>query len=333
MSQIVPLQLGSLKLSSNILYAPLAGCTDFPFRQMALRERPGLFFCEMVKMDALVRQDRGTFKLLDYSADMHPIGAQLCGSKVTFATESARMLESMGFDSIDFNCGCPVDKVTKDGCGSAMLKTPEKIGEILSTMVAAVRIPVTVKIRVGWDEDSVIGPKVVRIAEEAGAVAITVHGRTRKQAYRGKADRQRIKDCVDAAKNIKVIGNGDIFDAPSALSMIDETGCDGVLVARGMLGQPWIAEDITLLDQGKEPVSKSIDERRKALLLHMDLLEGYYPERRVIIDMRRIGCWYFNKSAKTRKFRKSISESSSAKEIRSLVENFSFEEELDENAS
>ena len=321
-----PIQFGALELPSNILFAPLAGCTDFPFRQMILRARPGLFFCEMVKMDALVRQDRGTFRLLDYSADMHPIGAQLCGSKPEFVKESARMIEDMGFDCIDFNCGCPVDKVTKEGCGSAMLKTPERIGEILSAMVSAVRIPVTVKVRVGWDDDSIVGPQVVRIAEDAGAQAITVHGRTRKQAYRGKADRGRIKDCVDAAKTIKVIGNGDIFDASSALSMMEETGCDGVLVARGSLGQPWIAEDIALLDRGSPAPSKTVEERRKALLLHMDLLEEYYPERKVVIDMRRIGCWYFAKSAKTRQFRKMISEAEDVEEIRDLVRNFSFEE-------
>src|ERR1700676_2979243 len=150
-----PLQLGSLNLSHRIFYAPLAGCSDFPFRKMSAMYRPGLMYCEMVKMDALVRYDAGTFHILDYSADMHPIGAQICGSKPSLAGQAAKIIEDLGFDVVDLNCGCPVDKVTKDGSGSGMLKTPELIGEVIANMVAMVKIPVTVKIRAGWDDDSI----------------------------------------------------------------------------------------------------------------------------------------------------------------------------------
>src|SRR3989338_6024224 len=144
---IKQLKLGKLHLSSNILYATLAGCSDYPFRKMSALFKPALMFTEMVKMDALVRHDMGTYRLLSYSPDMRPIGAQLCGSKLDFVKESARIIEDLGFDVVDLNCGCPVDKVTKDGSGSGLLKTPEKIGDILSAMVSAVSIPVTVKIR------------------------------------------------------------------------------------------------------------------------------------------------------------------------------------------
>jgi tRNA-dihydrouridine synthase B len=145
----IPFQLGNITLPNNIFYAPLAGCSDFPFRKMSAKYRPGLMYCEMVKMDALIRHDQNTFHILDYDPSMHPIGGQICGSKPEIAGQAAKIIEDLGFDVVDLNCGCPVDKVTKDGSGSGMLKTPELIGEVLANMVAAVKIPVTVKIRAG----------------------------------------------------------------------------------------------------------------------------------------------------------------------------------------
>src|SRR6185437_6206308 len=203
-----PFQLGNLTLPSNIFCAPLAGCSDLPFRRMTSKYRPGLIYCEMVKMDALVRHDPHTYRLLDFEADMHPIGGQICGSKPQYAGKSAKIIEELGFDVVDLNCGCPVDKVTKDGSGSGMLKTPELIGEILSNMTAAVKIPVTVKIRAGWDEKSLNAAEIVQIAEQAGAAAICVHGRTREQGYKGPANWDWIRECKRAAKKIQVIGNG-----------------------------------------------------------------------------------------------------------------------------
>ena len=179
-----PYFLKNLELSSNIFCSPLAGCSDLPFRRMTSFFSPGLIFCEMVKMDALIRHDPNTYRLLDYEKEMHPIGAQLCGSKVDLAAPCARIIEDLGFDVIDLNCGCPVDKVTKDGSGSGLLKDPNKIGEILEKMVNAVSIPVTVKVRAGWNEEEINAPLITQIAEEAGAAAIFVHGRTRAQGYR-----------------------------------------------------------------------------------------------------------------------------------------------------
>ncbi len=226
-----PFFIGSVELPNNILYAPLAGCSDLPFRRMSCRYRPGIVYCEMVKIDALVRNDANTYRLLDYDADMHPIGAQLCGSKPKLVAEAARIVEDLGFDVIDFNCGCPVDKVTKDGSGSGMLKTPDLIGEMLSTMIGAVKIPVTVKIRAGWDDSTINAVEITRIAERAGAKAITIHGRTREQGYKGKANWDYIKACKDAAREILVIGNGDVFDPESALRIFAHTQCDAVLIS------------------------------------------------------------------------------------------------------
>lgn len=315
-------QLGNLILPNNVLYAPLAGCSDFPFRKMSAKYRPGLIYCEMVKMDALIRHDPATFHLLDYSADMHPIGGQLCGSKPAIAGKAAKMIEDLGFDVVDLNCGCPVDKVTKDGSGSAMLKTPELIGEVLANMVAAVKIPVTVKIRAGWDDKNIVAEQVVKIAEQAGAQAICIHARTRQQAYRGVANWEYIKACKQAAAHIKVIGNGDVVDGLSAEKLLSETGCDAVLVGRATMGQPWIVEDILRYLSGLPVFFRSLEECRQAVLEHFLFTKQYHHDHRVCVDMRRVGCWYLKKSSGTRAFRELISKASSVDVIEDLILNF-----------
>lgn len=316
-----PFELGGIKLPNNIFYAPLAGCSDFPFRQMAVRYRPGLLFCEMVKMDAIIRHDVGTFRLLDYERGMHPIGAQLCGSNPAIAGKASRIIEDLGFDTVDLNCGCPVDKVTKDGSGSGMLKTPNLIGDVIANMVAAVKIPVTVKIRAGWDENSINAAEITQIAEKAGAKAICIHGRTRQQAYKGPANWDYIKACREVARDIKIIGNGDLFDAQSVKRMFEETGCDAVLISRGTLGQPWIVEDIVRLLSGHSPIERTFEEIKQALYEHFVYTTTYQPPRRVAIDMRRVGCWYFKKSSATRAFREQISKAESLDAVRHLIIN------------
>lgn len=318
-------KLGNLTLPSHILYAPLAGCTDFPFRKMSARYNPGLMYCEMVKMDAIVRNDPNTFHMLDFDASMHPIGGQLCGSKPDIAGQAARIIQDLGFDVVDLNCGCPVDKVTKDGSGSGMLKNPGLIGDVIANMVAAVQIPVTVKIRAGWDEDNIIAAEITKIAEEAGAKAICIHGRTRQQAYKGPANWGYIKACKDVAKNIQVIGNGDVFDPDAAYRMFEYTGCDAVLVSRGMLGQPWIAADIEKKLNGLEIAERGPEECRQALLEHFEHTMSYHHERRAVVDMRRVGCWYLKKSSGTRAFREKISKAQTLHEVRDLITNFQFE--------
>jgi tRNA-dihydrouridine synthase B len=320
-----PFELGSLELPNNIFYAPLAGCSDFPFRKMSSKYRPGLMFCEMVKMDALIRHDQGTFHILDYDKGMHPIAGQICGSKPEIAGKAARIIEELGFDSVDLNCGCPVDKVTKDGSGSGMLKTPYLIGDILANMVAAVKIPVTVKIRAGWDESQINAPLITQIAEKAGAKAICIHGRTRKQAYKGPANWDYIKACKEVATTIKIIGNGDVVDGPSAQRMFEHTGCDAVLVARGTMGHPWIIEDIIRYLHCGEIQERSLEECRQGLLEHFLYTLDYHHPRRVAVDMRRVGCWYLKKSAGTRGFREAISRAQSPEAVRELILNFPIE--------
>lgn len=321
-----PIILGKLKLATNVWYAPLAGCSDYAFRKMSVRYNPGIVFCEMVKMDALIRSDAGTFHLLDFSTEMHPIGGQLCGSKPEIAAQAASIIEDLGFDLVDLNCGCPVDKVTKDGSGSGMLKNPEVIGEIIANMTARVKIPVTLKIRSGWDERAIVVEDIVRIAEKAGAQVITVHGRTREQGYKGPANWDWIKRAKDAASTIKVFGNGDIFTPHDALRMAEYTGCDGVLVARGTLGQPWIAEDIYALARGQEIRERTPREKRDSLLEHFDCIRKFLPDRKVVLDMRRVGCWYFTKASGTKNFREAISRATTVDAIHELILNLPVDE-------
>lgn len=321
-----PFTLGKRTFPNNIFYAPLAGCSDFPFRQMSAKYRPGLMYCEMVKMDALVRHDQNTFHILDYVKEMHPIGGQICGSKPEIAGKAAKIIEDLGFDVVDLNCGCPVDKITKDGSGSGMLKNPQLIGEVIANMVAAVSIPVTVKIRAGWDEKNINAPEITRIAEQAGAQAICIHARTRQQAYKGPANWDWIKACKEVAKTIQVIGNGDIMDASAAKRMFEHTGCDAVLVSRGTMGQPWIIEDIVHLLENQETLSRTFEDARQALYEHYRHTLHYHHQRRVAVDMRRVGCWYLKKSNGTRAFRELISKADSIEQVEDLILNFAFEE-------
>lgn len=322
-------EIGHLKVPNNIFYAPLAGCSDFPFRKMSASYGPGLIYCEMVKMDALVRNDQGTFHMLDFDKTMHPIGGQICGSKPSIAGAAAKIIEDLGFDVVDLNCGCPVDKVTKDGSGSGLLKNPELIGELIHEMVSAVKIPVTIKIRAGWDEESIIAAEVTKIAEKAGAKAICIHGRTRKQAYKGPANWDYIKLAKEAATSIKVVANGDIIDAHSAKKMFEYTGCDAILVARGTMGNPWIVSDIIRELKGDVPLIRSAEEYKKALFQHFEHTFDYHHARRTAVDMRRVGCWYFKKSAGTKSFRELISKAASPDEVRDLILNFPLEGSLE----
>lgn len=314
-----PFSFGDLQLPSNIFCAPLAGCSDLPFRRMTSKYRPGLIYCEMVKMDALIRHDPHTYRLLDYETSMHPIGAQLCGSKPALAGDCAKIIEDLGFDVIDLNCGCPVDKVTKDGSGSGLLKNLDLIAEILHKMVKAVKIPVTIKIRAGWDSESIVAPELTKIAESAGATAICIHGRTRAQGYKGPANWDFIRECKRAANKILVIGNGDVMDPKSAEELFSYTGCDAVLVARGTMGSPWIIEDIYRHFENQPLALRSGIERRDIFLEHLDHITSYQTERRALLDLRRIGCWYLRNAKDMRHLREALNRAKSVGEIRQMI--------------
>lgn len=308
------------KLPNNIFYAPLAGFTDLPYRKMALPYQVGLQFCEMVKMEPLLRGDPNTLRILDYEPTMHPIGAQLCGSNPKIAKEAAQKIEDLGFDVLDLNCGCPVDRITKDGSGSGLLKQPELLGEILSQLVSAVKIPVTVKIRAGWDENHINAPEITQIAEQAGAAAIGIHGRTREQGYRGSSDREVIQACKQVAKKILVLGNGDLFHAQDVYHMFEQTGCDGVLISRGTMGQPWIVEDVRRWYTGNPLLSISMKERKEALQKHFAYVVSYQNEKKAILEMRKISCLYLKEFPGVKEFRRQLSHIDSLVSAQKIIE-------------
>lgn len=309
-----PIKLKDLILENNIVYSPLAGCSDLPFRKMVRKYSNSLVFCEMTKGDAIAFGDEGTFSMLSYPKGMHPIGAQVCSAKKDIAKNSAIIFEQLGFDVVDLNCGCPVDKVTKDGSGSALLKYPEKIGEILYEMTKAVSIPVTVKIRAGWDEENICAKEVTKIAEQAGASAIFIHGRTRKQGYKGPANWDYIKDACDQKRSILVFANGDIMCKHSATKALETTGADGVLVSRVTMGKPFISEEIMT---GKQVISP-LD----LLSSHIEEILAFQTPRKVLSDIRRVACWYLRDQKEFTTLRKQINK---AKSVNEILETLSYE--------
>lgn len=315
----------NILLRSPVVYAPLAGFSDYPYRRMSsLYGPPALMFCEMVKIEGLHYSPSRTLKLLEYSESMRPIGGQLCGSKPDMAGEAAKVLEGLGFDLIDLNCGCPTDRITKDGSGSGMLKSPELIGKVLEKIIGAVSIPVTVKIRSGWDGNNINVEETVRIIKDAGASAIFVHGRTRAQGYVGPSNLEYITRAKAAAgKDFPVFGNGDVFSPEAAKVMLDTTGCDGVLVARGTMGAPWIVRQIEdYLNTGtyeKMPFST----RKQAFIQHLQWVEEYYQsEAKFLCETRKLCGHYLISASKVRFLRSALSKAISVQEVYQLIDDY-----------
>ena len=314
MTLFKPIKIKNLQLSSNIVYSPLAGCSDLPFRAMVRKYSDSLIFTEMTKAEALARGDKGTFSMLSFTKDMHPIGAQICTSKKDVAGVCSKIIEDLGFDLLDLNCGCPVDKVTKDGSGSALLKNPEKIGEIVYEMQKNVSIPITVKIRAGWDEESINAKEVTKIAEQAGAFAIFIHGRTRKQGYKGPANWDYIKDACDQKRTILVFANGDINCRESAERALLHTGADGVLVSRITMGAPHIAKEILLGGDPPSPLLLITD--------HVKEIIRYQVPRKTLSDIRRVACWYLREEREYTALRKELNNATSVEEVLMLIKKY-----------
>jgi len=326
-SLIRPLRLGKLWLSSNVVYSPLSGFSDYPFRQIASRFQPGLIYCEMVRMEALLKHRPSTYHLLDYHHTMRPIGAQIFGSSPQCAGSAARIIESLGFDTVDLNCGCPVNKVVRSQSGSKLLQQPKLIGDILANMAASVNIPVTVKIRAGWDLSSINSPLITSIAEQAGAQAITIHGRTRTQKYKGPANWDYIKACRSVAKKIKVFGNGDIFDAQAGIAMLQRTNCDGISVARGVIGQPWIAEEIRRKAEKQPPLHRSGFTLKQSLLQHLDEITSYYAHPAMALaSLRRVANWYLKECSGAKTLRMAINHTLDIDIVRSMIEKYHWDQ-------
>lgn len=281
------------QLKYKILQSPMAGCTDLAFRRIARRFGCQIAFTEMVKDRPVVEGNERTLEMLRTADWDHPLGMQLVGRDPALLAEAVRRLEALGADVIDLNLGCPVPKVVDTGCGAALLRDPDQVGRILDAMISAAGVPVTIKMRTGFEEgDDDRFLRIARLAGECGVAAITVHGRTRKQMYQGFSNHQAIRAVKEAAA-VPVIGNGDIRTGADAIRMIAETGCDGVMVARGALGNPWIYREVEAALAGAPlPSEPSIPERAAVLREHFRLQAEIYGETLACRVIRRVIHWF-----------------------------------------
>ncbi|MFH1855822.1 MAG: tRNA dihydrouridine synthase DusB [Candidatus Omnitrophota bacterium] len=286
------LKIGNISLKEPFILAPLAGISDLPFRMLNRGFGCDFAFTGMLSAKALFYNDKNTIRLLSTLPEDRPLGVQLFGNEPEIIKIALERLRNYTFDLIDLNAACPVPKVTKRGEGAALLKNPRKIGQLIKVLADNAEVPVTIKIRAGWDDTSVNAKDVALYAEDAGANALIIHGRTKTQGYRGKVDYETIRKVKDAIK-IPVIASGDIFSAQSAKKMFDETGCDGVLIARGALGNPWIFKEIkNFFGTGQIFTKPPLDEIISTMLKHLELNSNFYGERGGIINFRKFFMYY-----------------------------------------
>lgn len=281
------MQIGEIKLAAPLALAPMAGITDLPFRLICRRLGCGMTVSEMVSAKGLLYKNVKTTEMLRIDDGERPTAIQLFGSVPEELAEAARMVEASGADMIDFNMGCPVPKIVNNGEGSALMKQPKLAHDILAAMVKAVKIPVTVKFRAGWDDSSRNAVEIAKAVEAAGVSAVAVHGRTRQQFYEGKADWGIIAEVKQAVK-VPVFGNGDIFTVEDGLRMLAETGVDGLMIGRGADGNPWIFRELAAVLRGEErPAAPSLQERLAQAAEHLDMLIDYKGEHISVKEMRR----------------------------------------------
>ncbi|OEU63845.1 MAG: tRNA dihydrouridine synthase DusB [Desulfuromonadales bacterium C00003094] len=314
------MHIGSLHLKNNLLLAPLAGITDLPYRLIMRRYGIGLAFTEMVSANGLVRAGRNTEALLLSTAEDHPLGVQLFGDDPQVLAKAAAQVEDRG-ELIDINLGCPVKKVIRSGAGSALLQDPAKVAQVVAAVRRATSRPLTVKLRSGWDSASINYLEVGRIAEAEGADALTLHPRTRSQAFTGRADWSHIAKLKQAV-SVPVIGSGDIASAEDASAMLTETGCDGVMLGRGCYGNPWLVSSILARQEGQPFPAPAPLQRLEAVLSHFELFVCHFGEHKALFDMRKHLCWYSRGLPKAAAFRTLINGTRSFTELQQATKDF-----------
>ncbi len=285
------LQIGSLELENWLILAPMAGITSLPFRLIVKKLGAGLVTTEMVSAEGLIRGQKTTLSYLKSHPDERPLSVQIFGSKAEIMARAAGIVVKAGANIVDINMGCPVKKIIKTGAGGALLRSPQRVKEIVTAVRRACQVPLTVKIRAGWFIDESVAVETARLIEDCGADAITIHPRFVKQGFSGKAHWNIIADVKEQLK-IPVIGNGDVIDPSLALQMKGQTGCDGVMIGRGAIGNPWIFKQVLDMEDGRAIRQPGLHERRTLIMEHFRLLSVSIGEYRAAKTMRGLLLWY-----------------------------------------
>ena len=313
------LKIGNVLLENNLILAPMAGVTDLPFRLLCKEQGAGLICTEMVSAKAIYFKNKNTESLMEIDERERPVSLQLFGSEPDLMAEIARQIEPRNFDILDINMGCPVPKVVNNGEGSALMKNPKLVHEIVSKVSKAIQKPVTVKIRKGFTEDSVNAVEIAKILEDAGAAAVAVHGRTREQYYSGQADWEIIRR-VKEAVSIPVIGNGDVDSPQKAEALVKETGCDGIMIGRAVQGNPWLFSRILHYQQTGELLpGPGMEEIKEMILRHAKMQLEYKGNYTGMREMRKHVAWYTTGMPHSASVRRMVNEVESYEQLEELV--------------
>lgn len=316
------IQIGNVTVEGNLFLGPMAGVTDLPFRILCKEQGANFIYTEMVSAKGILYKNKNTEVLLEVAEEERPVALQLFGADPKIMSEMAKKIEPRNFDVIDINMGCPVPKVVNNGEGSALMKNPKLVGEIVSAMTKILEKPVTVKIRKGFGAEDANAVEIAKIVEDSGGAAVAVHGRTREQYYSGKADWDIIRK-VKEAVSIPVIGNGDIFVPEDAKRMLEETGCDGVMLARGVRGNPWLFRQTkTYLETGKILPKPPIEEVIETIMRHTQMQIAFKGDYIGMREMRKHVAWYTTGYPQSAKLRGKINEIENISDLQYLLEHY-----------
>ena len=316
------MKIGNVNLDNEVFLSPMAGVTDLPFRLICKEKGCGMLYTEMINAKALCYDDENTKKMLKIEDEEHPIAVQIFGSDPEYMGKAAAIMNQYPNEILDINMGCPAPKVIKNGDGSALMRNPKLAAEVLKAVVKNSEKPVTLKIRKGWDDDSVNAVEIAKIAEECGISALAIHGRTREQFYSGKADWDIIAE-IKQSINIPVIGNGDVFEVQDAVNMLEKTKCDAIMIGRGAQGNPWIFKRINhYMRTGEILPEPTLEEKITTAIKHMNLAVAEHGDYVAVREMRKHIGWYLKGLKNSAKYRDQINKITDYKEVISMLEEY-----------